>query len=250
MDLMDGNLAKTLECPVCLDIFDEPKLLNCGHTVCQKCVNKAAKTRLIRADAWPAQDQKCLKCPECGTETKIPPHGLTTNYRLVDLVSRVKTSLVDVYACNDCRKQEPIADMFTCETCQETLSKRPIWICAVCAMKQHKSHITTECNKATQQEVRDACKDISSSGSLADMYIGLTMSHLNGALKKTELISKRLNKRRPSLQTATDLKEKFEKASTIANRVGKDLESVLQSFYKELEELLPSETMDESETNE
>ncbi|KAH7701070.1 hypothetical protein AAVH_31801, partial [Aphelenchoides avenae] len=52
-----------------------------------------------------------------------------------------------------------------------------------------------------------------------------------------------------SLEAATDLKQKFEKASTTANQVGKDLESVLQSFHKELEELLPIGTVDESEKN-
>ncbi|KAH7699830.1 tripartite motif containing 13-like protein, partial [Aphelenchoides avenae] len=45
MDLNDANLTKSLECPGCLDFFDEPKLLTCGHTVCQKCANKFATSR-------------------------------------------------------------------------------------------------------------------------------------------------------------------------------------------------------------
>ncbi|KAH7711238.1 hypothetical protein AAVH_21467 [Aphelenchoides avenae] len=99
------------------------------------------------------------------------------------------------------------------------------------------------------------------------------MSHLNGALEKTELISQLMKKRRRgfstlekrvkcaddnltqedlavSLEAATDLKKKFEKASAAANQVGKDLESILQRFHRELEELLSSEAMDESETDE
>ena len=39
MDLSDADLAKTLECAVCFDVFNEPKMLICGHTVCQTCVN-------------------------------------------------------------------------------------------------------------------------------------------------------------------------------------------------------------------
>ncbi|KAH7711233.1 putative proteinconserved [Aphelenchoides avenae] len=269
MDLIDANLAKTLECPVCLDVFDEPKLLSCGHTVCQKCVNMVVAKRQTDVNA----DMDCMKCPECGEETMIPPGGPKTNYRLVDLVYRAQKQLVDVHACNDCGKQAPVADMFTCETCQESVNIKPLWICAVCAMKKHRGHTMPECNKATRQQIQDACQGVSSSGSLADMYIGLTMSHLNGALEKTELVSQLLNKRRreftiiekrvrcaddkltqedlaASLEAATDLKQKFEKASTTDNQVGKDLESVLQSFHNELEELLPTETVDESETNE
>lgn len=56
-------------------------------------------------------------------------------------------------------------------------------------MKQHRGHAMSECNKATQQQVQEACQGIASSGSLADMYIGLAMAHLSGALEKTELIS-------------------------------------------------------------
>ncbi|KAH7711234.1 TAM-1 protein [Aphelenchoides avenae] len=268
MDLSEANLAKTLECPVCLDVFDEPKLLNCGHTVCQKCVKKAAKTRRTTPDGSSAgYEQKCVKCPECIEETTIPPDGLKTNYRLVDLVCRAQKPMVDCHACNGCRKHALIAEMFTCETCQETLKNKPLWFCALCVVKQHHGHTVSDCNKATRQQIVDACQGIASSGSLADIYIGLTMSHLNGALEKAELISQLLNCRRrgfstiekrvkraddtltqedlaTSLQAATDLKRKFENASTTANQVGKDLESVLQNFHRELKELLKDATDD------
>ncbi|KAH7717692.1 tripartite motif-containing protein 4-like protein [Aphelenchoides avenae] len=117
MNLNDADLAKSLECPVCLDIFDEPKLLNCGHTVCQKCVDKIRTA----ANAGPGRDGNSIKCLACGGETQIPPEGFKTNYNLVDLVCRAQNPLVDVCACNGCGKQETVDDMFTCHTCQETL---------------------------------------------------------------------------------------------------------------------------------
>ncbi|KAH7721497.1 leucine Rich Repeat family protein [Aphelenchoides avenae] len=269
MDLNDANLIKSLECPVCLDFFDEPKLLTCGHTVCQKCVNKVAKTRRTPPNAWSAGvEQKYLKCPECGKETKIPLGGLTTNYRLVDLVCRAKTPPVDVYACNGCGKQAPVADMFTCETCQEALAIKPLWLCAVCAMKQHRGHAMSECNKATRQQIQEACKGIARSCSLAGMYIGLTMSRLNGPLETTVLISQLLNEQKSgflrleeriksgddhlaqedlaaSVQAATDLKQKFVQASSFASEASKDLENVLQAYRKKLEELFPKEQEEE-----
>lgn len=56
-------------------------------------------------------------------------------------------------------------------------------------MKQHRNHTTSECNKATQQQIEEACQGINNSGSLADMYIGLTITSLNRAVEKRELIS-------------------------------------------------------------
>ncbi|KAH7703303.1 e3 ubiquitin-protein ligase TRIM32 [Aphelenchoides avenae] len=125
MDLTDADLGKTLECPVCLDVFDEPKLLICGHTVCQKCVNKVVTTRRNGANARQGRDRNSIKCPECNRETEIPPDGLATNYRLVDLVCRAQKALVDSYACNGCGEQALVAKMYTCETCQETLNTKP-----------------------------------------------------------------------------------------------------------------------------
>ncbi|KAH7717672.1 tripartite motif-containing protein 13-like protein [Aphelenchoides avenae] len=73
MDLNDADLAKTLECPVCLDVFDEPKLLICGHTLCQKCVDKIVAAQQTAAHARQGRDGSSIKCPECTKETEILP---------------------------------------------------------------------------------------------------------------------------------------------------------------------------------
>ncbi|KAH7704077.1 leucine Rich Repeat family protein [Aphelenchoides avenae] len=269
MDLSNSNLVKDLECPICHDIFDEPKLLVCGHTVCQECVDKIVATRHSGANAGQGQDQNRLKCPLCDRETEIPPDGLRTNYSLVALVHRAQKTLVDACACNGCGKQAPVADMFTCETCQTALNFKPIWICSLCAMNQHRDHRTSECSKATRQQIEEACQGIADSVSLADMHVGLTMSHLSGALGNTEAISQLLNEQKlvfsrlealvesadyyftqedlaASLQESTELSQKFEQASAFAKEASKSLESVLLDFHKKLEGLFPKERDEES----
>lgn len=68
------------ECPVCWDNFDRdtrmPRLLRCGHTVCQLCL-KCLPTEVRLG-------QRCLRCPEC----RIPcvwrkAHELPKNYILL-----------------------------------------------------------------------------------------------------------------------------------------------------------------------
>ncbi|KAH7702372.1 leucine Rich Repeat family protein [Aphelenchoides avenae] len=277
MDFDDANLAKTLECPVCLDVFDEPKLLNCGHTVCHTCVNKVVAAQPAWANASKERGQKCIKCPECNKETEIPPGGLATNYRLVGkwklkaeiyFVCRAQKPLVDVCACSGCGEQASVTKMYTCETCQETLNTKPIWVCAGCALKQHRNHALSECNKATQQQIQETCQGIADSGGAVDTYIGLTLWHLGGAPEKTELIAQLLDQQKrgfarleesvrsadndltledlaASLRAANDLKQKFEQASNFASEVGKIFESALRDFHEKLDDLFPVEQDEE-----
>lgn len=55
------QIMEVPECPVCWDSFDSdtrmPRLLRCGHTVCQLCL-KCLPTEMRLG-------QRCLRCPEC-----------------------------------------------------------------------------------------------------------------------------------------------------------------------------------------
>ena len=60
----DSPFATTMqmpECPVCWDVFNDnvrmPRILRCGHTVCQSCIE------YLPVDS--SMGQECLLCPEC-----------------------------------------------------------------------------------------------------------------------------------------------------------------------------------------
>lgn len=40
MDVMERKLEETLTCCVCQEIFDDPRQLPCGHSLCLRCVEK------------------------------------------------------------------------------------------------------------------------------------------------------------------------------------------------------------------
>ena len=62
------RLEEQLNCSICLDIYDDPKLLQCFHTYCRKCLVKL----VIRDE----QGDLSLTCPICRQATPIPANGV------------------------------------------------------------------------------------------------------------------------------------------------------------------------------
>ncbi len=61
------KLDEQLNCSICLDTYTDPKLLQCFHTYCTKCL-----LPLVRD----TQGQLTLTCPACRQVTPIPPNGV------------------------------------------------------------------------------------------------------------------------------------------------------------------------------
>ena len=74
-------VGNEIDCPVCLEVYDEPKCLpNCAHNVCVKCLNNLAKRN---------RNNRTIQCPECRVKSTIPQSGVTgfpTNHLLKRLV--------------------------------------------------------------------------------------------------------------------------------------------------------------------
>ena len=61
---VEERLEKNLECGICLESFQEPKVLPCQHTYCKKCLERI----IFRASGGRVQK---ITCPECRVETKV-----------------------------------------------------------------------------------------------------------------------------------------------------------------------------------
>ncbi len=62
------KLDEQLNCSICLDTYTDPKLLQCFHTYCTKC--------LIPLVVRDRQGQLTLTCPACRQVSTIPPNGV------------------------------------------------------------------------------------------------------------------------------------------------------------------------------
>ncbi|KAK0410005.1 hypothetical protein QR680_004893 [Steinernema hermaphroditum] len=92
------------ECSVCLEYFENPKQLNCGHSLCEGCVERIC-FRTSKGFA--------LSCPECKTVVDIPPKGLPTNYPLRGLTDKFKAYARLEMNCTYCASKK----IAVCEEC-------------------------------------------------------------------------------------------------------------------------------------
>ena len=112
-----------LTCPICYQLFNNPKYLPCHHSYCEQCLEKM-------------QVQSKIICPECRKEATIPAGGvkdLPNNFfinRMVDeLVLKRKVQGEEEVKCDECDEDEPVVaycpecNMFFCQICNE-LHKR------------------------------------------------------------------------------------------------------------------------------
>ncbi|KAH7724330.1 TAM-1 protein [Aphelenchoides avenae] len=157
-DAVTTACLESLECPVCWNLYNDPKQLSCGHTLCAGCVTQlvgAAQTRNVGLGGDSAAALQVILCPECRNPTSVPLGGLKTNYRLMDLVSKMSgVGLNELHKCSTCEKRWAAGELFTCKTCEDSFQTQ-VWICGVCAIKQHKDHNVVETDLATKED-RDA----------------------------------------------------------------------------------------------
>ena len=108
-----------LTCPVCYQLFKNPKYLPCYHSYCEGCLEKI-------------QVQSKIICPECRKEATVPAGGvkeLATNFfinRLVDdLILKKKVDGEQEVKCDECNGDDsvvsfcPDCNLFLCHSCND-----------------------------------------------------------------------------------------------------------------------------------
>ncbi|XP_065908118.1 tripartite motif-containing protein 2-like [Dysidea avara] len=108
-----------LSCPVCYQLYKNPKYLPCYHSYCEGCLEKM-------------QVQSKIICPECRKEAKVPAGGVkefATNFfinRLVDdLILKKKVAGEEEVKCDSCDENDPVVSFcpecnsFLCSLCND-----------------------------------------------------------------------------------------------------------------------------------
>ena len=145
------RLESEVTCPLCLDIFTEPKRLPCDHVYCRECLRGLA----LRSTTG------SISCPECRTDVPVPnfdvtvfttPHQIN---RLIEMyhnqlsLAETATATPQLATCG-VHTSQPLA--LYCETC-ETLVCRDCVI-LTCAKKNHVHGFVNEMVKKYQTDLQ------------------------------------------------------------------------------------------------
>lgn len=118
---MASKLEEGLTCPVCSDIFKDPVILTCTHSVCKVCLQKFWESK---------ESRECPVCQRKSSKDWMPPNLALTKLCETFLETRVSCSLHK-------RKLE-----FFCQEDQQLL-------CPKCRdSKLHKDHNFSPIDKA------------------------------------------------------------------------------------------------------
>ena len=102
-----------LQCVICLDDYNMPRLLNCGHSFCTSCLKAICRG-----------NTSVVKCPTCRQQTKINTmriEDLPLNYPLIqiqDVVKEIEGSQQSLLKCQVHKREEV---KFWCRSCDELI---------------------------------------------------------------------------------------------------------------------------------
>ncbi|CAF3340701.1 unnamed protein product [Rotaria socialis] len=110
------SFEETLTCPICMDLFDDPRLLPCSHTFCCKCIHSIAHNRSF------------VTCPLCRYRFVVG-QILPVNRIVLSLVEQFRQEQLEENRsmninakCYDCKSYQKLelcchCDILLCNKC-------------------------------------------------------------------------------------------------------------------------------------
>ncbi|XP_078271858.1 zinc-binding protein A33-like [Rhinoraja longicauda] len=116
------SLTEDATCPICLDFFSDPVILECGHNFCRSCITHS----------WDREERN--SCPECREE--IADRSLMVNRALASMTETARALSLNTGGKESklhCEKHQEKLRLF-CETDKKL-------VCLICRdAREHKSH--------------------------------------------------------------------------------------------------------------
>lgn len=125
-----------LICPICYDTYDDqaqvPRILQCGHTFCQRCLMDLRTSNM-------------LTCPTCRNLFSPDVNQLIKNFTILDFLSQKKAKEdIPTAKMSTCVKHKNKKCKYLCEDCQTS-------ICSKCITSDHKGHNIIEHEGLTEE---------------------------------------------------------------------------------------------------
>ncbi|XP_053158904.1 E3 ubiquitin-protein ligase TRIM7-like isoform X2 [Hemicordylus capensis] len=128
------DLQVEVKCPICLDYFTDPVILDCGHNFCRACLHKCWESFL--------QNRACPQCKEMVTNRSVIQNRQLK--KVVELMKKLTQQATGAEeACKKHGAQEPLNLYCLNDQAQ---------ICSVCcSSKEHQDHMVLPAEEAVQE---------------------------------------------------------------------------------------------------
>ena len=138
-----SKFEQQLTCPVCLELFKNPKTLPCLHTFCQDCLRNCPQEFKGR--------KYVLKCPSCRKPAIVPNGGVSVfpPAFTINNFLELHQQMLAKQDTMECDQHKRPLDLF-CNTCQELLC----YVCQVRSHKKHDYHLISDIIHDCKQEVK------------------------------------------------------------------------------------------------
>ncbi|KAK0403123.1 hypothetical protein QR680_016727 [Steinernema hermaphroditum] len=124
-----------LTCPICLDTYEQPRSMPCGHAACFGCLQQMKHVA----------DSDEVRCPICRSKIEVAPEEMPTNYALqeaIDAITKARQLSESSLRCGYCRYAFNEDESWICLTCSTSEEKANF--CAICILKRHGEHKRVE----------------------------------------------------------------------------------------------------------
>ncbi|XP_030847003.1 tripartite motif-containing protein 2-like [Strongylocentrotus purpuratus] len=111
-DTLKNVIAQSLECPVCLNTFTDPKILSCSHTYCKACLEN-----LLGCNG----NDQMLRCPVCRAETQVPNQEVSKLPASLALKSLIEDMNNQYQFCSNCNSEDRPQAVVYCQDCGKYL---------------------------------------------------------------------------------------------------------------------------------
>ncbi|XP_035265818.1 E3 ubiquitin-protein ligase Midline-1-like [Anguilla rostrata] len=149
------TLESELTCPICLELFEDPLLLPCAHSLCFSCAHRILVSHC--ASNEPVESISAFQCPTCRYVITLSPRGLEglkRNVTLQNIIDRYqKASASGPNSPSETRRERPPFDgtamsapseRVQCQFCEQDPPQEAVKTCVTCEVSY-----CEECLRAT-----------------------------------------------------------------------------------------------------
>uniref|UniRef100_A0A7N6A087 RING-type E3 ubiquitin transferase n=1 Tax=Anabas testudineus TaxID=64144 RepID=A0A7N6A087_ANATE len=133
------TLESELTCPICLELFEDPLLLPCAHSLCFNCAHRILVSHC--STSKPLESISAFQCPTCRYVITLNHHGLEglkRNVTLQNIIDRFqKASLSDPNSPTESRRLQPqrpatSSHSHSCQFCEQDPPREAVKTCVTC----------------------------------------------------------------------------------------------------------------------